>query len=146
MSVGNVNLELERSDIGLGLRSVSQTVEYDDFTDNEDTTGSLTMTNSLPEGAFVIGTKVTVTTGFTGDTSATLKVGKSDGEDEFSDGTTINVYTADVVGDSAEDPLEYLAADTSVYLQITSGSDFTSVTAGKMTVEVFYLSTAVELG
>lgn len=145
MSAGNVNIELERSDVGLGLRSVKQTISYDDFTDNEDTTGSLTMTDSLPEGAFVIGTKVTVTTGFTGDTTATMTVGKSDGADEFSDGTSINIYTADVLGDSAEDPLEFLAADTSVYLKVTGSADFSSISAGEMVVEVFYLSTVIEL-
>ncbi len=141
-----LNLALERSPVGMGIRKISQWISYDDFTDST-TTGSLTMTPKLPEGAFVLGTKVTVKTGFTGgtNTTAVMTVGKTSGEDEFSDGTSINVYTADVVGDSAEDPLEFLAAETTVYLQITVSADYTTISAGKALVEIFYLSTVPEI-
>jgi hypothetical protein len=135
---------LENSPAGMSPRKISQDISYSDFTDSGGTTGTLTMTKQLPEGAFVIGTKVDVRTGFTGDTSCTLTAGKSSGEDEFTDGTSINIYTADVLGDSAEDPLEFLAADTSVYLVATGASDWGLVTAGEMTVEIFYLSTVPE--
>ena len=147
MSARYINVALERSPVGMGLRKVSQWVSYDDFTDNASTGGTLTLTQALPEGAFVIGSKVTVVTGFTGGTNSTavMTIGKSSGEDEFTDGTSVNVYTADVVGDSAEDPLEYLAADTDVYLVITVSADWTTIEAGKALVEIFYLSTAVEL-
>jgi hypothetical protein len=141
-----MNLNLERSPVGMGIRKIAQWVTYDDFTDST-TTGSLTMTPTLPEGAFVLGTKVTVKTGFTGgtNTTAVMTVGKSSGGDEFSDGTSINVYTADVVGDSAEDPLEFLAAETTVYLRITVNADYTTISAGKALVEIFYLSTVPEI-
>jgi hypothetical protein len=142
-----INVSLERSPVGLGLRKAAQWVNASDFTDNEDTTASLTMTPTLPEGAFVIGTKVKITSAFDDDTTCVMTVGKSDGEDEFSDGTTLDIASADVVGDTAEDVLEYLAAETSIYLKFTSGTDATDVIAGdgKMLVEVFYLSTELEL-
>ncbi len=142
-----LNVSLERSPVGLGLRKIAQWVEYSDFTDDTSTHGTLTMTPTLPEGAFVIGTKVTVTTGFTGgtNTTAVLAAGKTSGEDEFTDGTTVSIYAADVVGDSAEDPLEYLAAETTVYLYATVSADWTTISAGKALVEIFYLSTEVEL-
>ena len=59
MSVANVNSELERSVVGLGLRKISQWVTYDDLTDSG-TTGSLELNDTIPECAFVIGSKVTV--------------------------------------------------------------------------------------
>jgi hypothetical protein len=140
-----INLALERSPVGLGLRKISQWITYDDFTDSAGTTGTLTMTDQLPAGCFFLGTKVTVTTGFTGDTSCTLKAGKTSGEDEFTDGTTVNIYTTADVGEEGEAPLEFLASDTSVYLVATGAADWTSVSAGEMLVELFYFSTEPEI-
>jgi len=145
MSAGNVNAELERSPVGMGISKISQWVEYGDLTVSS-ATGAITLTQKLPVGAFAIGTKVTVTEGFTGDTSATMTVGKSSGADEFTDGTSVNVYTAATVGDSAEDPMEFIASETSVCALVTTNADFTSVSAGKMFIEVFYLSSVLELG
>lgn len=145
MSINNVNTELERSPVGLGLRSIAQWVSYADFTDSGSTYGDLTLTRQLPVGAFVVGLRVKVTTGFTGDTSAVLTVGKTAGGDEFSDGTSVNVYTKAIVGESPEDPLEFIASAQSVYLRVTSASSFAAVTAGEMLVELFYLSTVPEI-
>jgi hypothetical protein len=140
-----INLALERSPVGMGIRKIAQWVDYSDFTDSGSTTGTLTMTKQLPAGAFYIGCKASVKTGFTGDTSCTLKIGKTSGEDEFSDGTTLNIYTAAEVGEEGEAPLEFLNSAASVYLVATGASDWTLVTAGKMLVELFYLSTNPEI-
>jgi hypothetical protein len=128
-----------KENMGGCIGKITQDILYSDFTDGGSTAGTLTMTPVLPEGAFVIGTKVTIRTAFTG--TVTLKAGKSSGEDEFTDGTTVSIGTADVVGESAEDPLEYLAADTTVYLYAAHSSDWTSVVAGDMTVEIFFVRT-----
>lgn len=144
-NINNINPQLEMSPVGLGLRKIAQVIKYSDFTDGGSTAGNLTMTQQLPAGAFYIGCKATIKTGFTGDTSAVLAVGKTSGEDEFSDGTTLNVYTAGDVGQEGEAPLEFLNSAASVYLRLTSASDFTLVTAGEMLLELFYLSTEVEL-
>lgn len=144
MSQANVNFELENSMVGLGLNKVSQWCDHADFTDGAGQYGTLTMTQQLPAGAFVIGTKVTVEEAFDGGTN-NLKVGKSSGEDEFCDGANIDVGTVGIVGDSAEDPLEFLAAAASVYLQIDEGTDWGDITAGRILVEVFYFSTVVEI-
>lgn len=140
-----MNLALERSSVGLGLRKIAQWITYDDFTDSGSTTGTLTMTKQLPAGAFYVGCKASVKTGFTGDTSAVMTVGKTSGEDEFSDGTSLNVYTAAEVGQEGEAPLEFLNSAASVYLVVTTATDFTLVTAGKMLLELFYLSTNPEI-
>jgi len=146
MSAGNVVEQLELSGVGMGLRKVAQIVSHSDFTDNGDTTGDLTLENQLPVGAFVIGTKVKVLEAFSGgsNTTATMTVGKTAGEDEFTDGTSVNVAAVGVVGDSAEDPLEFIASATDVICRVTVDNDFTTVAAGKLMVEVFYLSTKYE--
>lgn len=145
MLKSNVNYNLESSPVGLGLRKIDQVIKIADFTDGGGTSGTLTLTPKLPIGAAVLFTKVTVKEAFVGDTSAALKLGKTSGEDEFTDGTSVSLFATGVVGDSAEDPLEFLAAETTVYAQLTSGSDFGAITAGKALVEIFYLSTEVEL-
>jgi hypothetical protein len=103
------------------------------------------MTEKLPAGAFFIGSRVDVKTAFTGDTSCVLKIGKTSGEDEFVDGATLNLFTAGIKGESAEDPMEFIASETTVYLHATSALDWGLVTAGEVVVDLYYLSTQVEL-
>ena len=45
----------------------------------------------------------------------------------------------------AGDGLKAISTTATVYLTVTSDSDFSDVTAGEMLVELFYLSTNVEL-
>jgi hypothetical protein len=146
-----LNVNLERSPVGLGLRKVAQWVDYSDFTDGGSTAGTITLDKQIPAGSFVIGSKVHVVTGFTGDTSCVLDIGDGSDADAFSL-TTHNIYTAadnlmevcDVTG-SGDAGLVPISTDTSVVLTATSASDWTSVSAGRLFVEVFYLSTNVEL-
>jgi len=147
MSSRTINCDLERSAVGLGLRKIAQWIDASDFTDGGGTTGTLTMTEQLPAGSFYIGCKATVKSAFDDDTTCVLTVGKTSGEDEFSDGTSISLAAVADVGQEGEAPLEFLASDTSVYLVATSASDFTDVAEGdgKMLLELFYLSTEVEL-
>jgi len=146
MSAGNATTELEMSPVGMGISKVSQWVKYSDFTDGGSTSGTLDLTQTLPVGAFVLGTKVKVTTGFSGDTTATLAVGNTSDTNKYTDNTTVNVLAAATVGESAEDPLEFIASATTVRLTVTGAVAFSSIGAGKMLVEVFYFSTKVELG
>ncbi len=146
MSAGNVNVELERSDTGLGLRKVSQIVEYGDFTDDgSDEYGDLTLNKAVPAGSFIIGSKVTVKDGFTGDSSATLQVGSAKNNGDYSGSSTHNVFTSGTKNLVQGTALYPIASNQSIYLTLTSGSDFSDVTAGRLLVEVFYFSTNVEL-
>ena len=141
----NINYILESSPVALGLRKITQTVKIGDFTDGGGAAGTLTLQDSLPEGAFVIGTKATVKTAFIGNTSAVLVLGKTSGEDQFTNGSSLNLFVADVVGSKAETFGEYLAAATPVYARLTSASDFGLITAGEVVIEIFYFSTVQEL-
>jgi hypothetical protein len=146
-----VNLEMERGGVGMGIRKIAQWVDYDDFTDGGGAAGTLNMTETIPAHSWTIGVKAKVTTGFIGNTSCTLSVGTSTDANDFSTGSTINIYTAATVSATAVGTttgttpgLFLTSAATTVKLTATGNSDFTAVSAGKMFVEVFYLSTTPE--
>jgi hypothetical protein len=150
MSIGNTNTQLEMSDVGLGLRKVSQIVNFDDITDDGGADGTLNLDKQIPAGSFVIGSKVTVKTGFAGDTTAVLSIGTAGDANEYSGNTTHNILAAvrnsvrsAFIGADAGAVAESAAID--VKITVTGGADFTAITAGRMLVEVFYLSTNVEL-
>jgi len=152
MSITNVNNELERSGVGLGIRKIAQWVSYGDFTDGGGTDGTLALTDTIPAGSFIFGTKVKVVTGFTGDTTCVMDIGDGSDADLFSY-TTHNIYTAadnlvegcdSSSGGSTGTGIVPVTSETTVTLTTTSGSDWGAVTAGRMLVEVFYFSTNVE--
>lgn len=145
MSIGNIAEQLELNHVGMGIRKVAQLVRYSDFTDDgSDAHGDLELDKQIPAGSFIIGTKVTIKTGFSGDTTAVLKVGASADDDEWSGNTTIDVLSA-ARNLLAGDGLKAISTAATVYLTVTGGSDFSDIAAGLMLVEVFYLSTNVEL-
>jgi len=149
MSIGNANAQLEMSDIGMGFRKVSQIVNFSDLVDSG-ATGSITLNKSIPAGSFVIGSKVTVKNGFIGDVSAVLKLGNAGDDNAYSQAGTHNVFAAArnlvksaiITADVGVIPN---ASDTDILAVVTVDADFTACTAGKMLIEVFYLSTNVEL-
>jgi len=151
MSIQNVVEQMEMNHIGMGIRKVAQIVKYSDFTDDgTDTNGDLVLDKQIPAGSFVIGTKVTVKTGFTGDTTAVLAVGAAADGDDWSGNSTMNVYEAvsNLVASAflgADSGLQAISTANDVCLTVTGGADFTSITAGEMLVEVYYLSTNLEL-
>jgi hypothetical protein len=149
MSIGNMSEQMEMTLTGMGFRKVSQVVSFDQLTDVT-TTGSIALTKKIPAGSFVIGSKVTVAEGFVGDTTAVLKLGNAGDDNAYSQADTHNVLAAAqnlmksaII--SADVGVVPTATDTEVLAVVTTGADFTSVTAGKMLIEVFYLSTNVEL-
>lgn len=150
MSIGNTNSQLEMSDVGMGLRKVSQIVNFGDLDDGGGADGTLNLNKQIPAGSFVIGSKVTVKDGFAGDTTAVLSVGTAGDANEYSGNGTHNIF--DAVRNSvrsafisSDSGMVAESADIDVKLTITGGSDFGDITAGRMLVEVFYLSTNVEL-
>jgi hypothetical protein len=155
MSARYINVALERSPVGVGFRKVAQWVEYSDFTDNASTGGTLVLTPTIPAGSFVFGSKVTVVTGFTGGTNTTAVMDIGDGSDaDLFSYTTHNIYTAatnlvegcdSAAAGNTGTGIAPVAAETSITLTATVSADWTTISAGKMLVEVFYFSTNVEL-
>ena len=125
------------------INVTSQSMAYSDFTDNGDATGYKDMTDKMPAGAIPQGFKAVVTTGFTGDTSATIQVGVSGDLDRFSSVTDQSVYSAGTVGAGAPaDACDGMNAAQTIRVTVTSATDFTSVSAGEMTVYVYWIETA----
>jgi len=154
MSSHNVSLELERG-VGIGLRRICEWVEYSDFTDGGTTAGTLDLTETIPAGSFVLGSKVTVKTGFTGgtNTTAVLDIGDGSDDDLFSY-TTHNIYTAasnlvegcdSAAAGNTGTGIVPLSAETTLTLTATVSADWTTIEAGKALIEVFYFSTNPEV-
>lgn len=113
------------------------------MTDNTDATGRIDFpANSLPAGAIVLGWKATVTTGFTGDTTAVIQVGVSGDLDRFSALTTRSVLAAGVVASvpAVADGGNGAAAAQTPRVTVTGGADFTNIAAGAMVVEIYYIA------
>ena len=130
------------------LRVVRQVVTYDQFTDGAGTSGTLALSNTIPAGSYVIGSKVTVKTGFTGDTTAVMDVGDGTDADKFSY-TTFNVLAAatglmrqaDAGAAGTETGFAMVTSEITPTLTITGGADFTSIAAGELEVAVYYIET-----
>lgn len=130
---GNVN--------DVGIQKISETVGYGDFTDGGSTAGTYDLTETIPIGALFLGSSITGLTGFTGDTSAVITVGDGSDADRYNTGTP-SVFTTAANGIELGLPSgdRYHDAAATVTLTVTSGSDFTSVSAGELTIEMFYVT------
>jgi hypothetical protein len=128
------------SDWTVGEGVITQRVTRAQFTDGGGAVGTLTMDGSIPVGAFVERVIVTDVTGFAGNVSAVLDVGDGTDDDRYNAAAGFNVF-ADAValdGGIPQGTQVHTAAKTPV-LTLTASTDFTAVTAGAMTVKIFYL-------
>ena len=125
-----------------GVFKFSQTVAYDAFTDGGGTSGTFVITaGTIPVGATFLYAAVTAVTGFAGDTSATLIIGDGTDADRYNTGTP-SVFATAANGVAMGDPsgVRYHAAAGTITLTVTSATDFSSVSAGSLTVEFYYLT------
>ena len=135
------DLRTEMGEAGVAWDSISQTITYDEMTDVT-TTGTLQMTDSLPVGAIVIATKLIVSAGFAGDTSAVLTVGDGSDADRYHTGTP-DVFTTAATGvqtgvPSGDRLITTANAPTCI---VTTATDYTSVSAGSFTITIYFLRT-----
>lgn len=123
-----------------GMGTIVQRVTYSQFTDGGSTAGTLTLDGTIPAGAYVLRCVVADVTGFTGDTSAALIIGDGSDTDRYCTASTVNVFATAVAldGGAPSGTAVHVLAKTPV-LTITSGSDWGLVTAGALTVKIFYL-------
>lgn len=142
MSSANVNIELERSPVGMGINKVAQWLDYSDFVDSTQN-GRLTLAQTIPVGALLLGTRIRIETALvTGDTN-TMDVGTSAGGAEIL--AAADISSIAIVGGPAVTPLQFISSAATIHVEINEGTDWDNITAGKFLVEVFYLSTATEL-
>ena len=118
---------------------IQETVSYSDFTDGGAAVGTYTFTDTIPAGATVYYTAIDAITGFTGDSSCSLTVGDGSDVDRYNTGTP-SIFTTAAAGVSAGaiSGTAFHATAVSPVLTATSGSDWGLVTAGKVTVRIYY--------
>lgn len=121
------------------IRTISQVVAFGSFTDNTDATGYIDLATQLPAGAIPLGVTYLVSTGFTGDTTAVVQTGVAGDLDRFASVTDQSVLAAATVGHGVPaDAVDGIAAAQTIRVTVTGSTDFTSISAGSMTVTVVY--------
>ncbi len=129
----------------LKVLSQSFSIDDEDFTDVENATGYADFDIALPAGAIPLGWKGTVVTAFTGTgtTTATMSVGITGDLDRFSADATKSVFTAGTVGSMAlaADACDGIDDAVTVRVTVTEDSDFTSIDAGLLIVDFYYIET-----
>lgn len=130
LTANSVTVNAQSGVTSLGvLVKLTETVAYDDFTDNEDATGTYALA------------AITAVTGFAGDTSATITIGDGTDVDRYHTGTpSVFATAANGVAVGSPSGVLYHDAAKTPTLIVTSATDFSSVSAGSVTVELFYLT------
>jgi hypothetical protein len=122
------------------IAKLSETVAYDAFTDGGAAVGTYQMVGSVPKGALIVGCKILVPAGFAGDTSAVITVGDGTDVDRYMTGTpSVFATAADGVEAGVPSGDLLLTAENRPTLTVTTAADFTSVSAGSVTVEIYYI-------
>ena len=129
------NAELSVPKIGV----VQADITLADFVDNEDATGTYTFTDLIPAGAVVMQSTISAVTGFAGDTTAVITIGDTD-VDRYNTGTPTVFATAAHISAGAVSGTAYNLTAVTPLVVLTAGTDFGDVTAGAMTITIFYFT------
>ena len=85
------------------------------------------------------GSEAIVATGFTGYTTAAIEVGVSGDTDAFSADVSQPVLATGTVGSAAIAAGAFVASSSAPRVTVTGGSDFGNISAGSMSVTVYYV-------
>lgn len=119
----------------------SQNLVVADFTDGGSTGGCVDIDVDLPANAIVVGWKVIVTGGFTGDTTATVKVGTAGDTDCFSGIYTSSCFAPGTVVAPGNFGVGLYATAQTARVTVTGASDFGLIKTadnGAMIVSLYY--------
>lgn len=124
---------------------ICQRVTFSQFTDGGGASGTKDLNATIPAGAWFERAQISRLTGFTGDTSATIIIGVTGGDtDRYMTGTP-SVFTTATQGVDVGAPsgtVWHTAAAVPTLL-IASATDWGLVTAGAVTVKMFYRGIAL---
>jgi len=126
-------------DLG-AIVKLTKTILYSEMADGGSTAGTFTFAESIPAGAVFLRAVCIVGAGFAGDSSATMTIGDGTDVDRYSTGTP-SVFATAAAGVDLGIPsgiANHSAAKAPV-VTITAGSDFGDVSAGSVTVELYYI-------
>lgn len=127
-----------RDDDWTGLGIITDRIAYTDFTDGGAAAGTCVLSTQIPLGAWVHRCYLLNVTGFTGNTSAAVIVGDGTTTNRYNTGTPSVFTTANAIDLGAVSGTAIHVAAASVTVTVTGASDFTAITAGAMTVKIFY--------
>ena len=120
---------------------IEETAAFGDFTDGGGAAGTFEFSTDIPAGATFLYSAVTSVTGFAGDTSCTLVIGDGSDSDRYMTGTpSIFATAANGVSVGAPSGTVYHTAAKTPTLTATSATDWGSVTAGSVTVKLYFLT------
>lgn len=139
VKVAHTTLGARTDDWAEGLGVVAQTLLYSEFTDGGSAAGTKTLSVQIPQGAWVLRTVLENVTGFTGNTSAVITVGDGSDVDRYNTGTPSVFTTANAIDLGAPSGTQIHTAAATVTVTITGGSYFTAITAGQLTIRIYYL-------
>ena len=139
------DLRKEMGETAPAIDSITQSVTVSEFTDGGSTAGTLELTEVVPAGAVLLGSKVLVTGAFDGDTSATLIIGDGSDTDRYMTGTP-SVFAAAATGIETGVPSgnKLVTADNQPVLTVTTAADFSSCKTadnGAATVTIYFIRT-----
>lgn len=122
-----------------GMGVIAQRVTYDQFTDGGGAVGTLDLAQTIPAGAVAQRSNVFNVTGFAGDVSAAMTIGDGTDADRYNT-STVNVFAdAAALDCGAVSGTAWHSAAKTPKLTITTATDWGLVTAGALTVVIFYL-------
>lgn len=117
---------------------IDRTVNLADFTDGGGASGTYQLPDAIPVGAQVdLNAQVQVITAFLGDTTAVLTIGDGSDVDRYNTGTP-SVFSTGYPAMGAPSGTKEHSAAIKPTLTVTSGSDFTLVTGGRLRVVMKY--------
>lgn len=135
---GTADVTADWNQVG-GTKYIEATIAYTDFTDGGSTAGTYDLTETIPAGAIVQATSLSAITGFAGDTSAVITVGDGSDVDRYNTGTPDVFSTVAVLDAGAVSGTAFHATAATVTVTVTTAADFTSVSAGSVTVRIYYI-------
>ncbi len=121
---------------------IAQRFTVAQMTDGGSTTGTFTLTEQIPAGAWVQQCIIQNLTGFAGDTTATIQIGDGTTVARYSTGTPSVFTTAVALDPGVPSGTKIHTAAKSVVVTITTTADFTAAVtngSGVMTLYVYYL-------
>lgn len=121
-----------------GLSVIQKTVTLAEFTDGGGAVGTLELDEDIPIGAVVAQTLIDDVTGFIGDVSCALTIGDGTDVDRYNTGTPSIFTTADAIDAGVVSGTAFHTAAKTPTLTATVNADWGSVTAGEMTITIFY--------
>lgn len=114
-----------------------ETVAFWDMTD-VDATWTIELSTTIPKGAVVVQSLIDDVTWFIWDTSAVVTIWDGTDVDRYNTGTPNVFADADTISAGAISWTAFHAAAKTPTVIVTTDADFTSVTAGAMTITIMY--------